>query len=147
MNKETINKAHIDAIKAKDVIAKALFSTFKGALDNELKNGSTKSEKEIIETIAKKFTENAKIMNTAESIQEIELLKQFLPAELEPQAYNDAVNFIAENNLGMLEEIKNGKGAPGKLVGLTIAKLKKDYPGLSIDPKIVTELFSLIINN
>jgi len=145
MNKETINKAHIDAIKAKDPIAKALFSTFKGALDNELKSGSTKSEKEIIETIAKKFTENAKIMNTSEALQEIELLKPFLPAELENHLYDAAAKFVMENNLHLVEDIQQGKGNVGKLIGLVMSHLKKTYPGISINPETVKEVCQLMV--
>lgn len=145
MTKETINAAHINAIKTKDVVAKALFSTFKGALDNELKNGSPKSEKEIIESIAKKFTENAKIMGTAESEKEIELLKQFLPAELEDHLYNEEVKFVVENNLGLAEQIQQGKANSGKLIGLVMGHLKKKFPGVAINPETVKEVCNLLI--
>lgn len=145
MNKETINAAHINAIKTKDVVAKALFSTFKGALDNELKNGSKLSEKEIIQNIAKKFTDNAKIMNTEDALKEIELLKPYLPEELEPQLYDEAVKHVVENNLELAEQIQQGKANSGKLVGLVMAYLKTTYPGIGVNPNTVKELCNLLV--
>lgn len=147
MTKELINTAHINAIKNKDQVAKALFSTFKGALDNELKNGSKKSEQEIIETIAKKFTENAKIMDTEESKLEIELLKPFMPQELELSSYHDTINNVIENNLETAEAIKAGnKQGMGKLLGIVMGKLKTNYPGFAINAEIVKENLNILLS-
>lgn len=145
MNKETINAAHINAIKTKDVVAKALFSTFKGALDNELKNGSTKTEKEIIETIAKKFTENAKIMGTEDALKEIELLKQFLPAELDDLTLTKEINDVVDNNAELADQVRQGKANSGKLIGLVMGHLKKQYPGVSVNAEKVKAITTLAV--
>lgn len=145
MNKETINAAHINAIKSKDVVAKALFSTFKGALDNELKNGSKLSEKEIIQNIAKKFTENAKIMNTEDALKEIELLKPFLPAELDDLTLTKEINDVVDQNTELVEQIRQGKTNSGKLIGLVMGHLKKQHPGVSVNPEKVKAIVTLAV--
>lgn len=145
MTKETINTAHINAIKTKDVVAKALFSTFKGALDNELKNGSKLSEKEIIQNIAKKFTENAKIMNTEDALKEIELLKPFLPQMLDEHLYSEVAKEVFYKNTELVDQIQQGKANVGKFIGLVMSHLKATYPGTGINPDTVKQICTLLV--
>lgn len=134
---QDITKANLEAMKAKNPVAKALFSTLKGAIETELKS-SKKTENEIIETFAKKFTENAKVMNTAEAQEEIELLKQFMPKSLDVAIYDTLAKEVIDANPTVIEEIKAGnKAKVGLLVGLFIKSAKVEYPGYSIDAAIV----------
>jgi uncharacterized protein YqeY len=145
MTKETINAAHINAIKSKDTVAKALFSTFKGALDNELKNGSKLTEKEIIQNIAKKFTENAKIMGTEEALKEIELLKEYLPQMLNENQYTESAKEVYYKNTELVDQIQQGKANAGKFIGLVMADLKAKHPGAGINPESVKQICTLLV--
>lgn len=134
---QDINKANLEAMKSKDSVARALFSTLKGSVETELKK-STKSESEIIESLAKKFTENAKLVNTEESNKEIELLKQFLPSMLDNSLYKTLANTIISSNMNVVEEIKNGNpNKTGLLVGMFMKQSKIDYPGITTDAALV----------
>lgn len=134
---QDINAANIKAMKEKNSIAKALFSTFKGAIETELKN-SKKEESVIIENLAKKFTENAKLMNNADSKEEIELLKPFLPSELEEREYARLAMDIINSNSKVIEEIKAGnKNKTGFLVGLFMKEAKIKFPGFSVNAELV----------
>lgn len=134
-----ISDANIQALKDKNNIAKALFSTLKGNIETELKN-SKKSESDIILMLAKKYTENAKIVNTSESLIEIELLKPFMPLTLDIEQYDIIAKQIIEGQKYIVEEIKNGNTQKiGILTGCFIKEAKIKYPGYSIDSNIVKE--------
>ncbi len=142
---QDISKANLEAMKAKNPVAKALFSTLKGAIETELKS-SDKTEKEIIEKLAKKFTENAKVMNTPEAAEEIELLKPFLPLTLDTSLYIDMAKTIVDANPTVVAEIKNGVNAKlGFLVGTFMKTAKANYPGMSVDPALVNDTIKSLL--
>lgn len=131
---QQIKDAHINAIKTQNTVGKALFSTLKGAIENELKSGTTKSENDIIESIAKKFTENAKVMNTEDAKTEIELLKPFLAAELDDSEYSKIANQVVTDNSDKAEQYKNGnKNVLGAFTGSFMKIAKEIHKGVAID--------------
>lgn len=147
MNIENINKANMDAMRNKDSVARALFSTLKGNIENEMKAGG-KSETEIIQKLAKKYTENALIMNTEDSLKEVELLKPFMPQVLENQILDDITNNVIENNLDLYEQLKAGnKQITGRLVGLVMKQAKTAWPGYAIDSEHIKESLELVLNS
>ncbi len=108
---ELLNQSFIQARKDKDEVAKALFSSFKGEYDNTIKNKAPQGDT-TIEKIAKKFTENAKIINTADSLREIELLKPFMPIMLSDDKIKEIVVEVANINPDKANNYKLGnKGA------------------------------------
>lgn len=146
MNIQEINKANLEAMKNKDSVARALFSTLKGSIENEMKAGG-KDESDVIQRLAKKYTENALIMNNEESLREIELLKPFMPKVLENQILDDITNNVIENNLDICEKYQSGdKNSIGRLVGLVIKKAKIDHPGYAIDAEHIKESINLVLS-
>ena len=133
---ELLNQSFIQARKDKDEVAKALFSSFKGEYDNALKNKSPEGDT-TIEKLAKKFTENAKIINTPDSLREIELLKPFMPIMLSDDKIKEIVVEVANINPDKANNYKLGnKGAFTGMVTKQIAG-KAD---VSIVTKIIEEV-------
>jgi len=133
---ELLNQSFIQARKDKDEVAKALFSSFKGEYDNTIKNKAPQGDT-TIEKIAKKFTENAKIINTADSLREIELLKPFMPIMLSDDKIKEIVVEVANINPDKANNYKLGnKGAFTGMVMKQIAG-KAD---VSIVTKIIEEV-------
>lgn len=133
---ELLNQSFIQARKDKDEVAKALFSSFKGEYDNALKNKSPEGDT-TIEKLAKKFTENAKIINTPDSLREIELLKPFMPIMLSDDKIKEIVVEVANINPDKANNYKLGnKGAFTGMVMKQIAG-KAD---VSIVTKIIEEV-------
>ena len=98
MNKlELLNENFIQARKDKNEIAKALFSSFRGEYDTAVKKGSSPGDS-TIEKIAKKMTENAKEVGTPEALQEIELLKPFMPVMLDENKIREIVVEVVKIN-------------------------------------------------
>lgn len=138
MTIQDINKALVEAMKAKNTVAKLLFQTLKGAVENELKNGARTDAQveELIRNTAKKFTENAKIMGTPDALVEIELLKPFMPAQLSESDYAALAMGVVGSNAATVEEIKSGKNPNkiGMLLGSFMKESKTKFPGVSADP-------------
>ncbi len=147
---QDINKALVEAMKAKDTVAKALFQTFKGSIENDIKNNKilTDADMEVlINTTAKKFTENAKIMNNADGLREIELLKPFMPLALDESLYAEIGTSIVANNQATVEDIRKGNnGKVGALVGMFMKECKTRYPGVSVEPKLANQAISNALN-
>lgn len=94
---ELLNESFIKARKEKNSVASALFSTFRGEYDTAVKNGKP-SGNETIEKIAKKMTENAKVIGTADALTEIELLKSFMPEQFNEEIVRQLVKEVAKEN-------------------------------------------------
>ena len=141
---ELMNQAFIEVRKSNDAIGKALFSTFKGAFENERKS-STKSDDLIIESLAKKFTENAILMKNEI---EVEMLKQFMPKELEMKEYYSSINSVLENNAAKVQEYKSGKvQVIGFFMGSVMKDLKGRFPNYGINADIITATLKNNLNN
>jgi uncharacterized protein YqeY len=147
MNIQDINTANMNAMRNKDSVARALFSTLKGNIENEMKAGG-KSETEIIQKLAKKYTENALVMNTEDSLKEVELLKPFMPQVLENQNLDVIINNVIKNNLELCEQFQaDNKQIAGRLVGLVMKQAKTDWPGYVIDSDHIKTSLELVLNS
>lgn len=143
---KNIREKNLKAIKNKDIVAKSLYSTLIGEIENALKNDNSKTESFVIENLAKKFTENAKVIGNEDSKYEIELLKEFLPMSLNEEQYIEISKKIIESNSNIVEEIKTkNPNKIGYLVGLAIKLAKTEYPGYDIDAKAMTDIIKLSI--
>ena len=88
-----------------------LFPTFRGEYDTAVKNNKP-SGNETVERIAKKMTENAKVVGTPDALMEIELLKPFMPEQFGEDRIKAIVKEVAEANPDKANNYKLGnKGA------------------------------------
>lgn len=137
MNKvELLNQHFVQARKDKDEVAKALFSSFKGEYDNSLKNKAPEGDA-TIEKIAKKFTENAKIINTLDSLREIELLKPFMPIMLDESKIREIVLEVVSSNPDKANNYKLGN--KGAMTGM-VMKQVSGKADVSTVNKIIEEV-------
>ncbi len=108
---ELLNQSRMTAMKEKKDVAKALFSTLKGEYENAIKTGSPVGDV-TIEKLAKKMTENAKIIGNTEALEEIELLKPFMPIMLSEFEVRSIVQTSVDANPDKANNYKLGnKGA------------------------------------
>ena len=108
---QLLNESFIKARKEKNSVASALFSTFRGEYDTAVKNNKP-SGNETVERIAKKMTENAKVVGTPDALMEIELLKPFMPEQFGEDRIKAIVKEVAEANPDKANNYKLGnKGA------------------------------------
>jgi uncharacterized protein YqeY len=135
---ELLNQSFIQARKDKDEVAKALFSSFKGEYDNALKNKSPEGDS-TIEKLAKKFTENAKIVNTADSLREIELLKPFMPIMLSEERIKEIVVEVANVNPDKANNYK--LGSKGAFTGMVMKQIAGKADA-SIVTKVIEEVLA-----
>lgn len=117
---DLLNEKFIQARKDKDDVAKALFSTLKGEYDNALKNNATASDF-TIEKIAKKMTENAKIVGTPDALREIELLQPFMPIMMGEDEIKKIIQEAVSMNPDKANSYKNGN--KGGMVGVIMKKV------------------------
>lgn len=137
MNKvELLNAKFIQARKEKNEIARALFSSFKGEYDNVLKNKSPEGDV-TIEKLAKKFTENAKTVNTPDSLIEIELLKPFMPISLSDDRIKEIIVEVASINPDKANNYKLGN--KGAFTGMVMKQIAGKADA-SIVTKIIEEI-------
>lgn len=135
---ELLNQCFIQARKDKNEVAKALFSTFKGEYDTALKNKSPEGDG-TIEKLAKKFTENAKIMNTADSFIEIELLKPFMPIMLSEDKIKEIIQEVATINPDKANNYKLGN--KGAFTGMVMKQIAGKAES-SVVTKVIDEVLS-----
>jgi len=133
---ELLNQCFIQARRDKNEVAKALFSTFKGEYDNALKNKSPEGDA-TIEKLAKKFTENAKIVNTPDSLMEIELLKPFMPIMLTEEKVREIVVEVASVNPDKANNYK--LGSKGAFTGMVMKQIAGKAEA-SVVTKIIEEV-------
>lgn len=133
---ELLNQCFIQARRDKNEVAKALFSTFKGEYDNALKNNSPEGDV-TIEKLAKKFTENAKIVNTPDSLMEIELLKPFMPIMLTEEKVREIVVEVASVNPDKANNYKLGN--KGAFTGMVMKQIAGKAEA-SVVTKIIEEV-------
>lgn len=133
-----LKAARIKAMKDKDSVAKALYSTFIGEIEKEAKNAMIEPNDELVSKIAKKFAksinENIKMytekgVDTLNEHKELDIVSQYLPKQLSYDQTRDAVaQAIAKSGISSLKE-------QGKVMG----SLKKEY-GNSLDMKIASQI-------
>lgn len=119
-----LKEHHLEARKTKDLVASNLLGTLKGEVETEQKTSEEVAEK-IVERLAKKFKKGLQASPTDTSEQELEILKVYLPVQL------DESEIISELNLLGIKEIDNFgeqmniamKSLKGKADGNLIARI------------------------
>ncbi len=134
---ELLNEHFIQARKDKNEVAKALFSTFRGEYDTAIKNNAPQTDA-TIEKIAKKMTDNAKIVGTEDAMQEVELLKPFMPEMLSEDKVREIVKTVYDQNPDKANNYK--LGSKGAFTGMVM----KQIAGKA-DAKIVTQIIEEVI--
>lgn len=139
MNKiELLNEKFIQARKDKDEVAKALYSTFRGELDTAIKKGSP-ADDVLVEKLAKKMTENAKIVGTEEANREIELLKLFMPTMMNESEIRIIVQRVIELNPDKANNYK--LGSKGSMTGMVMKEVAGKADS-SLVQKIIEDVLS-----
>ena len=130
-----IKKARIQAMKDKNEVAKAFYSTFLGEVEKEAKNAMIEPTNELVEKIAKKMAKNIqdnikvyteKGFDASKEQTELDIVNQYLPQVLTEDQTREAITKIAESNPGM---------AMGPLMGA----IKKEL-GNAVDMKIASKI-------
>jgi len=134
MKQELLNTKFLQARKENNTVAKNLLGTLKGEFENQLKLGKETPDA-ILERLASKMTENARVINTDESRQEIEVLKDFMPAMLSIDEINTFVSTVISES--------NGNKNVNMLFG-NFMKLAKPT-GKKVDANVVKELIGNIL--
>lgn len=117
---ELLNQNRIKALKEKDDVAKALFSTLKGEYENAIKNNSPIGNV-TIEKLAKKMTENAKIIGTSDALKEIELLKPFMPIMMNEDQVREIIKDVISVNPDKANNYR--LGLKGSITGMAMKEI------------------------
>jgi uncharacterized protein YqeY len=147
--KEQIQKDFITAMKAKDENAKAALSSIKAAItvvekadglgdlsDDNVIKAITKSIKQREES-ARIYSEAGRPEMAAKELSEINVLSDYLPAQMTPQEIGDALIEIMQSFSGVVTN-------PQVLTGKTIGEFNKKYNGRA-DIGTVREILSKLI--
>lgn len=132
---ELLNESFIKARKEKNSVASALFSTFRGEYDTAVKNGKSLGN-DTVEKIAKKMTENAKVVGTTDAMTEIELLKPFMPEQFGEERIRTIVKEVADANPDKANNYK--LGSKGAFMGM-VMKYVSGKADASLVTKIIEE--------
>ncbi len=120
--KERINKDFLEAFKNKDVLRKTLLGVIKGEIQNE----ELRSGKEVyVTSILKRMEKSLLQTNTPESLAELEILKDYLPAMMSAEEIASVVQSY----------LKEGVNT----VPLLMGRFNKEYKGKA-DNKLVMEV-------
>jgi uncharacterized protein YqeY len=122
MKIDKINADFLEARKNNNTVVKNLLSTFKGEYENQSKTGL--SGDELVHTIAKKMIKSAEQVGTDVAMQEIEILKTYLPIMV---SIEEITEFLKTQDLTLC----------GRLIGIT----KSHFNG-NVDPKLIQEAIS-----
>lgn len=135
---DLLNKSRITAMKEKNEIAKALFSTLKGEYENAIKTGSPQDDS-TIEKLARKMTENAKVIGNSESLTEIELLKPYMPVLMSESQVREIVQKVISVNPDKANNYK--LGSKGSITGMVM----KEIAGKA-DANLIKEIIEKELN-
>ena len=133
-----LQEQFVQARKEKNEIGKALFSTLKGEYDTAVKKGQPEDDS-TIEKIAKKMTENAKEVNTPDALQEIELLKPFMPLMLDESLVRKIIIEVIESNPDKANNYKLGN--KGAFTGMVMKQIA-GKANIEVVNKIIEEVLS-----
>lgn len=120
---DKINADFLEARKTNNTVVKNLLSTFKGEYENQSKSGLSDGD-ELVHTIAKKMIKSAEQVGTDVAMQEIEILKGYLPIMVSIEQIKE---FLLTQDLTL----------GGRLIGIT----KSHFNG-NVDPKLIQEAIS-----
>lgn len=135
---ELLNQSRMTAMKEKKDVAKALFSTLKGEYENAIKTGSPVGDV-TIEKLAKKMTENAKTIGSSEALEEIELLKPFMPIMLTEAEVRNIIKISIDDNPDKANKYK--LGSKGAFIGVVMKQIAGKADSTLVN-EIITEVLS-----
>ena len=127
--KQKISQGYMDALRAKDPVAKNLLSVLKGAIQTiEKSEGSTESDLSDTEVIkllnstAKSLREVISVNNDEESVAQLKIVESLLPAAMSKEEVERLVD----------EYIENGVTNMGSIM--------KAFTDFQVDRKMVSEV-------
>ena len=135
---DLLNQSRIVAMKEKKDVAKALFSTLKGEYENAIKTGSPANDA-TIEKLAKKMTENAKTIGSPEALEEIELLKPFMPIMLSEIEVRSIIQSSIDANPDKANNYK--LGSKGAFTGIVMKQIAGKADSALVN-QIISEVLS-----
>jgi uncharacterized protein YqeY len=126
---EQIKSSYIEAMKERNTLKKNLFGVILGEIQNQELRGQSSND-EMVLSILKKMEKSLIQTNTTESLQEVELIKPYLPQLMDRENIRRAlislINGGVPNNMGELMKAFNllykGK-ADNKIVSEIIREL------------------------
>ena len=126
---EQIKSSYIEAMKERNTLKKNLFGVILGEIQNQELRGQFSND-EMVLSILKKMEKSLIQTNTIESLQEVELIKPYLPQLMDREnirrALSSLINGGVPNNMGELMKAFNllykGK-ADNKIVSEVIKSL------------------------
>jgi uncharacterized protein YqeY len=130
--KERINKDYMTAFKAKDSVAKNLLSVIKGEIQTIEKNSGIENmpDEDVIKILNKTVKSLKETLNASDSVDaklELAIVEAYLPKQLSKEEISNKVT-----------ELKNS--------GVTnIGQIMKEFAGLPVDRKIVSEVIKEVI--
>lgn len=125
--KEQINKDYMTAFKDGDRESKTLLGVIKGEIQNEESRKGGASALDVVLRMEKSL----KQINTAEALQELEILKKYLPAPLTEGEITEIVQNYKDSGMNSIGQMmgefnKNYKGrANGAVVSKVINQILK----------------------
>ena len=119
-----LREDHLEARKAKDMLASNLLGTLIGEVETALK-GCDELPEVVVERIAKKFKKGLISAPTAVSEQEILLLEAYLPEQMEESQIIEELNLLGIKEMSSFGQ-KMGtamKGLSGKVDGRVLGDI------------------------
>lgn len=125
--KERINKDYLSAFKAGDKERKTLLGVIKGEIQNEdLRTGGNAD----VESIIKKMEKSLKQTNSAQSLAELEMLKDYLPEMMDESTIHRIISAYKANGLSNM--------------GQMMSTFNKEYKGKA-DNNLVVQIIKEIL--
>lgn len=133
---ERINNFLRQARIAQDSARIKFYSTLKGEVETAFKRGG-KTEKEVIEAIAKKWNKNYQQMETTPQIaNELSMLEEFLPEVMSEELMSDLFAQVkADNSEVFISYLDGNTGKAGAIMGMMMRA-----SGGKADPTFVKNL-------
>lgn len=132
MLKQKINDDYIAAFKKKDNLKKNLLGTIKGEIQNQEKNLMVEnlSDDNIIKILTKvsksikEMVEKSNGENQKNAIQELEIVQNYLPKQMDENEINDKIDELINSGISNLGDIM------------------KSFSNLPADKKLVSQLYN-----
>lgn len=137
---EKLNKDLIQARKDNNVLVKNLLSTLKGELELSIKKGSDMSD-ETLTDIAFKMRKNAILINSKESLEEADILVQYIPNLVTEEDISIKFNELIQEHSDEFEAMVNGDK---KSFGFFCKTIKNELP--SADGKEISAYINKFLN-
>ena len=139
---EQVEKAILKARLEKNSVAKNALQTLKGEYELESKKPNGDGGDVLFEKLAKKAIKNATIVGNDEALQEIEIIKTFLPEELSEDKLTEIILNVFKASPEKLADLKAGNKS---LIGFFMGSVMKETRNQA-DGKVVGKLLNKLLN-